>query len=67
MATELLSKYKVEQKQRIIGAFALVYWLLSFWWERFAFYDRVRTKSYAVIMSGETATYANIILKKGVI
>lgn len=35
--------------------------------ERFAFYDRVRTKSYAVIMSGETATYANIILKKGVI
>lgn len=39
VATELLSKYKVEQKQRIIGAFALVYWLLSFWWERFAFYE----------------------------
>ena len=35
--------------------------------ERFAFYDRVRQKSYAVIMSGEKATYANIILKKGVI
>ena len=35
--------------------------------ERFAFYDRVKEKSYAVIMSGETATYANIILKKGVI
>ena len=35
--------------------------------ERFAFYDRVREKSYAVIMSGEKATYANIILKKGVI
>lgn len=35
--------------------------------ERFAFYDRVKEKSYAVIMSGETATYANVILKKGVI
>lgn len=35
--------------------------------ERFAFYDRVKEKSYAVIMSGERATYANIILKKGVI
>ena len=35
--------------------------------ERYAFYDRVREKSYAVIMSGEKATYANIILKKGVI
>ena len=39
MAVELLSKYKVEQKHRVIGAFALVYWLLSFWWERFAFYE----------------------------
>lgn len=35
--------------------------------ERFAFYDRVRNNCYAVIMSGETAQYANIILKKGVI
>lgn len=35
--------------------------------ERFAFYDRVKEKSYAVIMSGEKATYANVILKKGVI
>lgn len=35
--------------------------------ERFAFYDRVKAKSYAVIMSGEKAKYANIILKKGVI
>lgn len=35
--------------------------------ERFAFYDRVRNDCYAVIMSGETAQYANIILKKGVI
>lgn len=35
--------------------------------ERFAFYDRVREQSCAVIMSGEKAKYANIILKKGVI
>lgn len=35
--------------------------------ERFAFYDRVRKNSVAVIMSGEKAIYANIILKKGVI
>ena len=39
MAAELLSKYKIEKKYRVIGAFALVYWLLSFWWERFAFYE----------------------------
>ena len=39
MAKELLSKYKIEKKHRVIGAFALVYWLLSFWWERFAFYE----------------------------
>ena len=35
--------------------------------ERFAFYERVKEKSYAVIMSGEKATYANLLLKKGVI
>ena len=35
--------------------------------ERFAFYDRVKEKSSFVIMSGETALYANVILKKGVI
>lgn len=35
--------------------------------ERFAFYDRVQQKSVVVIMSGERAVYANIILKKGVI
>ena len=39
MAAELLSKYKIEKKHRVIGAFALVYWLLSFWWEPFAFYE----------------------------
>ena len=35
--------------------------------ERGAFYDRTREKSCAVIMSGESALYANIILKKGVV
>lgn len=35
--------------------------------ERFAFYERVKERSVVVVMSGETATYANIILKKGVI
>lgn len=34
--------------------------------ERFAFYDRAK-KAYAVIATGETAIYANIILKKGVV
>lgn len=34
--------------------------------ERFAFYDRAR-KAYAVIATGETALYANVILKKGVV
>lgn len=33
--------------------------------DRFAFYDRAR-KAFAVVMTGETRTYANIILKKGV-
>jgi len=33
--------------------------------ERFAFYDRVKS-CYAVVLTGETAKYGNIILKKGV-
>ena len=33
--------------------------------ERFAFYERARN-SFAVVMSGETRKYGNIILKKGV-
>lgn len=33
--------------------------------DRFAFYDRAR-KAYAVVMTGETVKYGNIILKKGV-
>lgn len=34
--------------------------------ERFAFYERTK-KAYAVVMTGETVKYGNIILKKGVI
>jgi L-fucose mutarotase len=34
--------------------------------ERFAFYERAK-KAYAVVMTGETVKYGNIILKKGVI
>lgn len=34
--------------------------------ERFAFYERAK-QAYAVIATGESAIYANIILKKGVI
>jgi Fucose dissimilation pathway protein FucU len=34
--------------------------------ERFAFYERAQ-KAYAVIATSETAQYANVILKKGVV
>lgn len=34
--------------------------------ERFAFYERAR-RAYAIIATSETALYANIILKKGVV
>jgi len=34
--------------------------------ERFAFYERAR-KAFAVVMTGETVKYGNVILKKGVI
>jgi len=33
--------------------------------ERFAFYERAKN-AYAVVMTGESALYANVILKKGV-
>lgn len=33
--------------------------------DRFAFYERARS-AYAVVMSGETRKYGNILLKKGV-
>ena len=34
--------------------------------ERFAFYERAK-KAYAVVVTGESAIYANVILKKGVV
>ena len=34
--------------------------------ERFAFYERAKD-AYAVVMTGEKALYANVILKKGVV
>ncbi len=34
--------------------------------ERFAFYERAK-KAFAVVMTGETVKYGNVILKKGVI
>lgn len=34
--------------------------------ERFAFYQRAK-KAYAIIATGESAIYANILLKKGVV
>lgn len=34
--------------------------------ERFSFYERAK-KAYAVVMTGESAIYANIILQKGVV
>lgn len=36
------------------------------WVERFAYYDRAR-EAFAVVQTGETAQYANVILKKGVV
>ena len=33
--------------------------------ERYAFYERAK-KAYAVVLTGETAKYGNIIIKKGV-
>ena len=34
--------------------------------ERFAYYERAK-KAYCIVATGETAQYANIILKKGVV
>jgi L-fucose mutarotase len=34
--------------------------------DRFAFYERAK-KAYAIVATGESALYANIILKKGVV
>ena len=46
------------QPERIAEGFEMV--------ERFAFYERTR-KAYAVLATGETALYANIILVKGIV
>ena len=35
--------------------------------DRFEFYEKTKNRSTVVIMTGETAIYANIILKKGVV
>jgi L-fucose mutarotase len=34
--------------------------------ERFAFYERAK-RAYAIVMTGESALYANVLLKKGVV
>ena len=34
--------------------------------ERFEFYERAK-KAYAIVMTGESALYANVLLKKGVV
>jgi len=34
--------------------------------ERYAFYERAK-KAYAVVLTGETVKYGNIIIKKGVV
>lgn len=36
------------------------------WMERFAFYERAK-QAYAIVATGESALYANLILKKGVV
>ena len=36
------------------------------WIERFAFYERAK-KARVIVATGETAIYANILLKKGVV
>lgn len=49
---KILSRYEPESK---VGTM-----------ERFAYYERAK-KAYCVVATGETAQYANIILKKGVV
>ena len=46
------------EPQGIAYGFEMIY--------RFAIYERAK-KAYAVVMTGESAIYANIILKKGVV
>ena len=51
---EIISKHD-ERGEKAIGQI-----------ERFAFYDEAKT-AYAIIASGESALYANIMLQKGVV
>ena len=51
---EIISKYD-ERGEKAIGQT-----------ERFAFYEEAKT-AYAIIATGETALYANIMLQKGVV
>lgn len=51
---EIIAKYEPENNRNIEMI------------ERFDFYDRAK-QAYAVVSSSETALYANIILKKGVV
>lgn len=48
----------IEQKTGLSAPFANI--------ERYDFYERAR-KSFAIVITGESALYANLILKKGVI
>ena len=52
-----------EEYRRIIGQYETVHIETI---ERFAFYERAKN-AYAIVATGETALYANIILKKGVV
>lgn len=36
------------------------------WWSALRFYERAR-HAYAIIATGESAIYANVLLKKGVV
>ena len=46
---------------------AVINTMIAEYVERFDFYDRVKGKSLFVIMSGEKALYANVVIRKGVI
>ncbi|MHA6483583.1 L-fucose mutarotase [Paenibacillus sp. strain BS8-2] len=48
----------VQQREGLDDAFEEI--------ERFAFYERAK-RAYAVVATGESALYANLILKKGVV
>ena len=60
VATPIWRQYQqiIEARTSIKEPFEIV--------ERFAFYERAK-KAYAIVATGESAQYANLILKKGVI